>query len=98
MPAAAPCLLRYVAGDAYLAGLAALYGGAGAVVYGDAAGTPWVDAASLARDGHVALVYEREQLPAGAARVSAFTLAAARAPHVGRTIYVVVVPPAAPCR
>jgi 4-amino-4-deoxy-L-arabinose transferase-like glycosyltransferase len=90
--AASGCPLRYVAGDAYLDG------GGDAVVYDSAAATPWVDAAALARAGHVAVVDAPQHIPAGARRVSAFTLGTVREPRVGKTVYTAVVAPAATCR
>ena len=92
------CPLRYVAGDAFLAGLAALYAGEGAVVYGDAAATPWVDPAALARAGFVVLAERREELPAGVSRSAAFTLRASGAAAGGRTVFFGIVAPQAACR
>ena len=96
--AATACPLRFVAGDSFLAGLAALYAGEGAVVYGDAASTPWVDPATLARAGFVVLAERREDLPAGVSRQATFTLRAPGAAAGGRTVFFGIVAPRAACR
>ena len=95
---AGACPLRYVSGSVYPAGLAALYGGEGAAVYEGPAETPWIDAGRLARDGRVVVADRRADIPAAATRVREYAYGSLREPSAGRSFYIAVVPPSAPCR
>ena len=92
------CLLHYVAGNTFDAGLVSLYSGGSLKVFDSESATPWVRAEDVRRRGAIYVLDDDDVVPAGVTNVILFDVVPGdRHGRPAKTIRLGVLPPALPC-